>query len=69
MHGMQWKQMKKNISKALIDSVSQKFYHFYLSSLGSLENCNWELRLKFLTNILLKIEFLKKIPSSYTSLP
>lgn len=74
MHGMQWKQMKKNISKALIDSVSQKFlslvlYNFYLSSLGSLENCNWELRLKFLTNILLKIEFLKKIPSSYTSLP
>lgn len=74
MHGMQWKQMKKNISKALIDSVSQKFlslvlYNFYLSSLGSLENCNWELRLNFLTNILLKIEFLKKIPSSYTSLP
>lgn len=28
MHGMQWKQMKKNISKALIDSVSQKFYHW-----------------------------------------
>lgn len=45
---------EKNISKALIDSVSQKnlslvLYNFYLSSLGSLENCNWELRLKFLT--------------------
>lgn len=58
---------RQRISKFL--SLVLYKYNFYLSSLGSLENCNWELRLKFLTNILLKIEFLKKIPSSYTSLP
>lgn len=58
---------RQRISKIL--SLVLYKYNFYLSSLGSLENCNWELRLKFLTNILLKIEFLKKIPSSYTSLP
>lgn len=64
---MQWKQMKKKYIKSInrqriskILSLVLYKYNFYLSSLGSLENCNWELRLKFLTNILLKIEFLKK---------
>lgn len=65
MHGMQWKQMKKKYIKSInrqrISKIlSLVLYNFYLSSLGSLENCNWELRLKFLTNILLKIEFLNK---------
>lgn len=63
------KKYIKSINRQRISKIlSLVLYNFYLSSLGSLENCNWELRLKFLTNILLKIEFLKKIPSSYTSL-
>lgn len=70
-HAMETNEKKyiKSINRQRISKIlSLVLYNFYLSSLGSLENCNWELRLKFLTNILLKIEFLKKIPSSYTSL-
>lgn len=71
-HAMETNEKKiiKSINRQRISKIlSLVLYNFYLSSLGSLENCNWELRLKFLTNILLKIEFLKTIPSSYTSLP
>lgn len=71
-HAMETNEKKyiKSINRQRISKIlSLVLYNFYLSSLGSIENCNWELRLKFfLTNILLKIEFLKKIPSSYTSL-
>lgn len=73
-HAMETNEKKyiKSINRQRVSKILSLVlykYNFYLSSLGSLENCNWELRLKFLTNILLKIEFLKKIPSSYTSLP
>lgn len=62
-HAMKTNEKKyiKSINRQRISKIlSLVLYNFYLSSLGSLENCNWELRLKFLTNILLKIEFLKK---------
>lgn len=62
-HAMETNEKKyiKSINRQRISKIlSLVLYNFYLSSLGSLENCNWELRLKFLTNIWLKIEFLKK---------
>lgn len=70
-----WYVMEIN-EKKFIKSINRQcilkilllvLYNFYLSSLGSLENCNWEFRLKFLINILFKIEFLKKILLSYIS--